>query len=127
MKEDRKLSVFLKEHGAFNAKEVAFIVTEIILAVSQLHKYYASYGLIDQDHVYIDITGHVLLKRELAEAHFWLRNECLYCRQAGTCSHHRETIVEQEAIAKDWTDLGKLMCFLFGSTQESGAIRYGKG
>ena len=126
VKDDRKLSLFLKEHGAFNANEVVFLVAEIILAISQLHECGASYGHINLDHVYLDIAGHVRLKRELDEAHYWLRNECLLCRHSRVCSHHREAVVEKEAIAKDWTDLGKLMCLLFGSTVESGDIRYGK-
>ena len=123
VKEERKLSRFYQTHGTFNANEVMFIVSEIVLAISQLHAYCATYGLIDLDHIYLDITGHVRLKRELLEAHYWLRNECLRCRQLGTCLYHKEASVEQEAIAKDWADLGRLLCVLLGSTVEKEAIR----
>ena len=126
MKEDRKLSLFLKAHGSFKASEVVFVIAEVLLAVSQLHAYCKVYGFIDLDHVYFDITGHVRLKRDVTEAHYWLPNECVRCRQAGVCSYHKGGSARQEAIAKDWADVGSLMSLLFGYTGDGVGITHGK-
>ena len=126
MKEDRKLSLFQKVHRAFHAKEVVFIVAEILLAVSQLHSECKTYGFIDLDHVYLDSSGHVQLKRELRKAQFWLSRECIHCRQAGICSYHRDAYVKEEDLAKDWADLGKLIFILFGGNVNDGAVNYEK-
>lgn len=116
MKEDRRLSRYHDAQGAFDTDDVVFVLAEILLAISQFHAYFASYGSINLNHVYLDITGHVKLKRDPLVARYWLQNECFGCRKAGTCLYHREARVEQEAVAKDWADLGKLMCVLFGDT-----------
>eukprot|EP00794_Sanderia_malayensis_P017332 gene17333-19065_t len=110
---DRQLSNYFHSHGPLDLDEVVFIAAEIVTAISHLHVCCATYKHLRLENVLIDSSGHVQLTRDIFDSSQWAQLECFLCDgKRASCAYHYSVTAEQDNVAKDWKDIGKLVCLL---------------
>ncbi len=109
---ERQLSKLYNSFGPFHLQEVIFLAAEIITAITHLHVCCTTYRQLSLENVLIDVTGHVQLKRDIFDSSQWAQRECFLCQGKRLCDYHSTAKVDQSSVAKDWEDIGNLVCLL---------------
>ncbi len=109
---ERQLSKYFSYWEPFSLEEVVFLTAEIITAISHLHVCCATYRQLYLENILIDSSGHVQLRRDVSDSSQWAQRECYLCEGRNLCSFHSSVKAEQSKVAKDWRDIGNLVCLL---------------